>query len=271
MNVLVLSGAATGIMVQAGMLHTALAKGLLGEIRAVYAVSAGSVLGCLLAFRVPIDDILAYMISRPWEKWFRFGNTELGAADHKLLRDLVRPLFLAHGIPLTLTMGQARERFSVDLHIFATEVREFESVDLSKFPDLPVLDAVCMSAAIYPLFSPVPFQDTLYIDGGYSCNFPITACLAHHAPSDVFAVNVGSEPTTRPLQAMDAVETATLIGYQIIMKLTNYKETHAAAASCKHYYCFHQSGVLSPDTWISRITSSEERERLIEHGKTLIA
>ena len=65
------------------------------------------------------------------------------------------------------------------MHFFALEINDFEIVDLSYLthPDLPLLSAIQMSAAIPMLISPVCISDKCYLDCGWICNYPLQYCI----------------------------------------------------------------------------------------------
>jgi len=270
MNHLVLSGGGPNGMIQMGVLHAAIKEGVLGEIKTLYAVSAGAFLGASLALRVPIETICEYFIERPWDKWIKFTVGSKGLVNSTLFRDAVLPLFNSCDIPPTITIGEALSTMGVELHIFVTNVATMESTDLFQFPDLQVIDAISMSCALFPLFTPLNYGGKTYMDGGYSCNFPIEACLAAHDPATIFAVNICVEQNLHPdLQEADMAKLVEHVMMHLAYRLSDYHRSHQLAQQCPAYIQVKAQTVLKASVWTDFLECKEHRRTMFEYGTTI--
>ncbi len=267
MNNLVLSGGGPNGMIQMGVLHKAIKDGTLGEVKTLYAVSAGAFIGTAVALRVPINTISDYFIERPWDKWIKFTVGNKGFVNSALFREAIMPLFNSCDIPPTITIGEALSTMGVELHIFATNVSTMQSTDLFQFPDMTVIDAISMSCALFPLFTPMNYNGKTYMDGGYSCNFPIEACLATHDPASIFAVNICPARTEDvDLQEADLGRLFEHLMMHMAYRLSDYDRSHKLAQQCPSYIQINAKSVLKASVWTDFLESKDYRRELFDHG-----
>jgi len=182
---LVFSGGGPNGIGQVAILQTMMDEGHLNmaDVKHCYCTSAGSLFATILIF-APLSEISHYLIHRPWSKWmspdFELLANGKGLCDALKFKEVLEPFFKAYDVPLDITFQQYYDRFGVDLHIFTTDVRTFESYvfERATHPDVSVTFAACISSALYPIFTPIEFQTSVYMDGGFSDNFPTQACFA---------------------------------------------------------------------------------------------
>ena len=269
MNNLVLSGGGPNGMIQLGVLHSAIKDGTLGEIKTLYAVSAGAFLGTALALHVPIDVVSDYFIERPWDKWIKFTVGSKGFVNSALFREAIMPMFNSCDISPTITIGEAAT-LGVELHIFATNVSTMQSTDLFQFPDMSVIDAISMSCALFPWFTPLNSNGKTYMDGGYSCNFPIEACLAAHAPTSIFAVNIcPARAEDVDLQEADLGRLFEHLMIHLAYRLSDYDRSHQIAQQCPSYIQIDAHSVLKASVWTDFLESKEHRREMFNQGTTI--
>jgi len=77
------------------------------------------------------------------------------------------------------------------LHVsaFCVSKSETEYFSVDTHPDMPVIDAVCMSMAVPFLFECVHFRDFIYVDGGTTERLPSTVFLNKN-PEEVLAIKM---------------------------------------------------------------------------------
>jgi len=270
MNNLVLSGGGPNGMIQLGVLHTAIKDGTLGEIKTLYAVSAGAFIGTAAALRIPIETISDYFIERPWDKWIKFTVGGKGFVNSALFRDALLPLLNSGDISPKITIGEVYNTMGVELHIFVTNVSTMESTDLFQFPELQVVDAISMSCALFPLFTPLNYNEKTYMDGGYSCNFPIEACLATHDPASIFAVNICPERAVNvDLQEADLARLFEHLMMHMAYRLSDYDRSHKLALQCPSYIQIGAQTVLKASVWTDFLESKEHRREMFTQGTTI--
>lgn len=75
-----------------------------------------------------------------------------------------------------ITLQELYDRTKKKLITVVTNVntKKTEYISIDTAPDLPVFLAVQMSMAIPLLYKPIDYNNTMYVDGGLSCNFPVS-------------------------------------------------------------------------------------------------
>jgi predicted acylesterase/phospholipase RssA len=159
----------------------------INNIKTVYGVSIGFINALCIALKYDFQDVINYQINRPWEKIFNIKPsaaiynvvTKKGIFDVELWDKCLSPLLLAKNFTPSVTLKELFENTNIELHGIATDINEFKTVDFSykTHPNLKIVDAVHMSCAVPFLFTPPFIDDTLYLDGGTTNNFPLDLCI----------------------------------------------------------------------------------------------
>ncbi len=141
------------------------------------------------------ETICNYVIDRPWQTVFRVSihaifdaYSKKGIYDSNTFQTCFAPIFQAHSIPIDISLQDFYDNIApVDLHMFAFDTNAYELVDISRtsYPDIPVLQALQMTCGIPILISPVFVDTRCFIDGGLSCNCPLTWCLSQLSAVDL--------------------------------------------------------------------------------------
>lgn len=190
----------------------------LENIESIYATSAGSFIGVIIALGYDWSWIDDYLVKRPWEKVadvtpFTFVEAfhKKGIVGEKFIQDSISPLLTAKDLPADVTLAGLFNATNIDIHIYTTEMngKRLTKVDMSHIthPDLLVTRAMAMSGALPFLFTPVCFDGKCYIDGGMINNFPLEDCFRDKQcdESEVIAIkNVwrGNEQVITPESTM---------------------------------------------------------------------
>jgi predicted acylesterase/phospholipase RssA len=156
------------------------------KIETIYGTSAGALLGAILCMKFSWETINDYIIKRPWNEVFDIKAQQIFEAYHKkglldknIIEQVFKPLFNAKEIPMDITLKQFYNYSKIELHIFAFEINNFETVDISYLthPNLLLLDSVLMSSSIPVLMVPTIIANKCYIDGGLCANYPLSYCI----------------------------------------------------------------------------------------------
>jgi predicted acylesterase/phospholipase RssA len=157
------------------------------KIKTVYGVSIGFINALCIALKYDFTDIINYQINRPWEKIFDMKPstaiynvfTKKGIYDVELWEKCLSPLLLAKNFTIDVTLQELFDSTNIELHGITTDINEFKTVDFSykSHPNLKIIDAVHMSCALPLLFKPAIGDNTLYLDGGTTNNFPLDLCI----------------------------------------------------------------------------------------------
>lgn len=156
------------------------------EIKSIYGTSAGAIVGAILCLGFDWETIRDYIIKRPWQDVFPVkvqnifdAYTKKGVFDIKTFEKCFRPLLDAKDINMDVNLEDFYKLSNIELHLFAFEINEYKIHDVSYLthPKLSLLSAIQMSCALPLLVTPVCIEDKCYIDGGFSCNYPLNYCI----------------------------------------------------------------------------------------------
>lgn len=172
----VLSGGASLVAVQVGMLHALYERGVRPDF--IVGTSAGAINGAFIASRPPKVET-ARELAAIWRKTRRGQVFPLrplrgligfvGSSDHLVPGSRLRRLVETH-------VGQARlEELPIPLHVVAVDVLTGEELLLSAGL---AADAVMASAAVPGVLPPVRWGNRLLIDGAVANNTPISHAVA---------------------------------------------------------------------------------------------
>jgi NTE family protein len=256
---LVMSSAGPYGLVQIGMLSEILKEH--HKLQSIWGSSAGAILAVLIGLSIPMEDIEDYMIHRPLHKWFVMDisnfMTQKGLVSSDRFIDLLRPFFEAHDVPLTITMQEYYERTNIELHLFATQVTDFVSVDIhhSSFPTMPVLTAVSMSACMPVIFTPVEYEGHLYIDGGTLRHCPV--CTKDNTVIISINTNHGTVD----------VSTAFAYIHHLLLQSLHILSNNVGPMVASRVYTYDVPTTSYTTLW-NRVLSEETfRKELIQNGK----
>jgi predicted acylesterase/phospholipase RssA len=156
------------------------------EIKSIYGTSAGAIVGAILCLGFDWETLRDYIIKRPWQDVFPVkvqnifdAYTKKGVFDIKTFEKCFRPLLDAKDINMDVNLEDFYKLSNIELHLFAFEINEYKIHDVSYLthPKLSLLSAIQMSCALPLLVTPVCIEDKCYIDGGFSCNYPLNYCI----------------------------------------------------------------------------------------------
>ncbi len=160
---LALSGGAIRGLAHLGVVEVLLAAGI--EFSAVCGTSAGSIVGALVAARVPVGRLRELGESVTWgqlTRWMLPGHMGLLSLE-----------------PLeALLEEEIRAKTFADLSIpFACAVFDVEQEELLILKEGPLARAVRASCAVPGIFTPVEWNGRLLVDGGVVNNLPVRPLL----------------------------------------------------------------------------------------------
>ena len=244
------------------------------NIKSIYGTSIGAIFGTIISLKYDWQITHNYIINRPWNKVFNFDMYSIinsfqkrGIFDITVIRDIFKPLFGGLDISMNVTMSELYAINQIDLHLFITDLNNFESIDISQLthPDWLVVDAVYASAALPILFSPLLKDSKYYIDGGILCNYPINNCinlggsydstLGLHRASSAALTNLTDESTI--------FDYLFLIIYKILHKFL--PASILPSSPHKHDISIESNNVSLYDIYLCT-NSIEERIRLLNVG-----
>jgi predicted acylesterase/phospholipase RssA len=158
----------------------------MNNIESIYGTSAGAIVGILICLKFDWETINDYIIKRPWHDVFPIkvqnifdAYTKKGVYDIKTIEKCFKPLLDAKDIPMDINLEDFYKLTNVELHMFSFEINEYKVQDISYLthPKLSLMTAIQMTSALPVLITPVCIDDKCYIDGGMSCNYPLSYCI----------------------------------------------------------------------------------------------
>lgn len=192
---IVIAGGGISGMIAYGALREShsLGKWNINNIESIYGTSAGAIVAAIISMKYEWKIIDDYIIKRPWQNVYKFDMFSImnsfqnrGILNLKSIEEMFSPLFRGLDISLNISMLDFYEITKIELHLFATEINQFELVDFSykTHPNWRVVDAIYCSTSLPILFSPTITEDKCYIDGGFLLNYPMRICMENVSNQD---------------------------------------------------------------------------------------
>lgn len=192
-----------------GMIFVGIIKKLLDEkyinldkIETIYGASVGSLLGLILCLKIDYDDIIKYLIERPWHKAFKKIDfnaetffdifSKKGVLDDKLMKIMMSNLFNAVDIDENITFIDLYNYSNINLIISSVcmNTLELEEFSHEKTPLMKVIDAVYCSSSIPFIFKPKYINNSFYMDSGLIKNYPDDRILNYCKNEEIFGLSI---------------------------------------------------------------------------------
>lgn len=243
------------------------------NIETIYGTSIGALIGAILCLKhewITLDD---YIIKRPWEKVIveSLEMLELfsskGMAKLKLLDDIMQPLLESKDLSLSTTLAEFYTYSRISLNIFTVELNTFQKIQLSHIthPNLPLMEAIKMSACMPMMFQPIIRDKCCYIDGGIICNYPLNECIQDTKCDDCEVLGLRNQPNTIHEYIG---EQSSLIDYLriITVRLVDQVNYNTGKHFIPNEVVCHVKPGITPAEWFSIMSDSGQRLAWIEDG-----
>lgn len=273
---IVLSGGGTIGFNEYGILRASHDAGFwnIENIVSIYGTSVGAIVGTMISLKLEWDLLDKFLIHRPWQKVFNIdittlvnSFTNLGILNIHSIEDFFLPLFKAKEIPIHATMKEFYEITKIDLHIFTTELDNYEIVEISHttHPEWKIMDAVYSSCSLPFLFSPHIKENHAYMDGGVKCNYPLSYCCNCYGKEcfhEIFGIK-----TIAPDVSYNITSNSSLFDYVLKMIVTLIrKNSHEKNVDIPNEIVLNIPFVSIYDIYLTS-KDIEKRKQLIEDGK----
>jgi predicted acylesterase/phospholipase RssA len=190
------------------------------NIKEVYGVSAGAMIGLVIAANSNWDEWKAYTLIKPWDKYWEEQTTKgllniynnKGLLDYEVMVDALLPVLKSVGLKRDITFKELYEHSGKKFNVYAFNINKWtsECFNHEETPDLEVLKGVYMSASFPFLFSPMYYNNSYYIDGGLHIDCPIDQCLKKCKSSETICIRKLSP--VRPLN-IEMKEGSSIMAY----------------------------------------------------------
>lgn len=186
MEYLILGPASMGIFSMLGSLIQH--EDELKNIKEISGASAGAIIGAFIAIGVPFNDIFQRCLDADLEKFTKYRIHTLfrhyGLIDMDIVKGALIDLFQCNP-----TFRELEKKLYVSSYCLNRGRTEYFSVDTH--PDMPVVDAVCMSISIPFLSSASEYNGMFYVDGGMQERIPVTP-FAYTNQEKIFCIKLKS-------------------------------------------------------------------------------
>jgi len=248
------------------------------NIESIHGTSVGAIIAVFIILNYEWDILDEYIIKRPWHHLYKFNMYSLldsintrGIFDAKIIEDTLKPLLLGKDMSINITMEELYQRTQIDLHVYVTEINNFEYIDVSykTHPNWRLVDAVYASSCLPLLFSPLIVDGNCYCDGGLIRNYPLSHCIKNGANPDEILGLFRTQDKNRDSSINDE---STLIDYGVMLitrimgKILNPSEKIDIAVEYNIV-----SSAISLYSIIKIAASEEDRLKLIEEGAERVA
>ena len=244
------------------------------DLKELYTVSAGSWIGLLLALKIKFEEVIDYFLDRPWNKLVNIDSnsilnlySELGLLDVDLMYEIFKPFLKSCNLSEECTFKQLYDYSDIKLNIYATNANtlNLDCFNHINTPDVKVIDAIYMSSSIPILFKPMKFKEDHYIDGCYSCNYPINLCLKEH--ENVKEI-LGIEATNfnDPSTISENENILSFYGKIFYKLVLNKRKEFVKQEICEHNKIIIVSNYFSFDSFLKILSDKDTRLEWINLG-----
>ena len=273
-HIVISGGGPTGLMSYGAAKHLA-QQGVWAyeNIETIYGTSVGALIGAMLCLKHDWTTLDDYIIKRPWEKVLvqSLEMFELfackGMAKLGLLDDIMQPLLESKDLTLATTLSELHARSGIALNVFTMELNTFKKTQLSHVthPDLPLMDAIKMSACMPVLFQPIIRDGCCYIDGGIVANYPLHECMQDTQCKDDEVLGLRNE-WNRENEGIG--EQSSLMDYMRFINLQLVRMVNSASPSYSivHEVVCHVKPGVTPAEWFSIMSDAGQRLAWIDAG-----
>jgi predicted acylesterase/phospholipase RssA len=194
-----------------------------------------------------------------------------GVLDVEFIKEMITPLLTAKGLANDITLAGLYAFNQIELHFYTTDVNaeQLVKVDLSHttHPDLTIVQALHMSMAFPLAFTPVPYRESLYIDGGLLNNFPLNDCLSTVPTENVLAFkNVWSKTALGNINVSKDSSLAEFL-MTVVKKMAFQLDTTAQQKVVPYTVECHLDSLDGFEDWVNTMSSPLSREVLVKKGE----
>ena len=251
----------------------------INNIKSIYAVSGGSIIGAALCLKSNMEDIMVYSIDKTWEKEKCFNlnmNNFLDFVDEKgivgieVMYSFLEPFFKLNDLDLSkITLLEFYNYTKIEFNIYATNSNTLKSERFSykTFPDLELVKAIYMSSSIPCIFKPLYVNNNYYIDGGFHIYYPINECILEDKCKDESVLSMKIE-NNKGFEMFNIVkeDNAFKFLYKIFLKLHTERINIDYIKNKYHLVILHNWTASSEEVG-NIIKDSEMRKSYVEIGR----
>jgi predicted acylesterase/phospholipase RssA len=251
------------------------------NIKTIYATSIGSIIAVYLCLKYDYEYIQEYFVKRPWEKLFQDIGIQhiLDLYKSKGLIDLYpiyikkfNILFDAKGLSTNITMKEFYEYSGIELNFITCDANEFSRIIISHktYPNIELLQALCMTSAFPIIFTPIVIENKCYIDGGIFSNYAVNICLEETGCKKEEILGVKKYQSTNTNELL-ITEESNIVDFleKISLNMFNRISDELLLQNIPYQIECNMNIFTTYDAWMQVPFSSEHRDNLIKYGKKI--
>lgn len=196
---IVISGGGAMIFQMLGIMNELITnkKINIDNVTSFYGSSSGAIISLVLSLGYDINDIINYFLDRPWDKLVKtdifqlIGSfTSLGVISKDILVAALEPLLKGKDLSMDTTLKELYEFNKKDIHIFATNITDGISIDLSHetYPDWTIIEAIQSSVCIPGVIQPLIKDNKCFVDGCVVTHFPIMYAIKNFENNEILGI-----------------------------------------------------------------------------------
>lgn len=251
----------------------------MSKIESIYCTSVGSMIAVVLAMKFDFQIIDDYLIKRPWQNVWGVNMTQIfniyqtrGIYNENFICEYLSPFFKTRDFSLDITMADFFEKTAIELHIYVTEINEFECIDISykTHPEWKVVDAVYASCSLPIVFSPIINGEKCYLDGSFLMNYPLIKCIDSvgiDQKDTIMSIFLNLEINSIT-EKMKITETSNFFDYMMVL-VNRFLQSRLFLNDLTYkipYECCMSSPEFNLEYIDYFLKSSDERRTIIEEG-----
>lgn len=178
-KILVLSGGGIKGIAHLGGLYALYQHNYLQYIKTIAGTSIGALIGTLLIIDYTPQEMYEFILGLDFSKMASLNIMRLlekgGLDDGNKIIIIIKKLFKNKNISTDITLKELYNKTEKELIIVTTciNTKKIHYLSYKTTPNLSVIKALRMSISVPIYFTPVNWNDHLYIDGGCMDNYPI--------------------------------------------------------------------------------------------------
>ena len=275
------------------------------EIKSIYSTSIGCVVALIFLLKLDWNSIDDFIVKRPWSNLMNFSSVDYfnliftkGLCDENFIITCLKPLFLAADVDINITLRELYDLTNIHWHLFTSNLNKFTKVDLNYLthPDLTVIQAIHMSVSIPVIIKPPFYNNEYYLDGGIFSNNPVNDCYLYEKctadnilsfmndkicpvdSSNIYFTKIQDEILNEDISNNNLTENTNLFSFiyfiikTVFNKMMLVENKNDTVSSLSHNNSINvciNSISFDINYWSYVFSNKEERQRLIELGKTL--
>ena len=171
----------------------------LKNIKKIYATSVGGMVGALLCTKIKLNTLVKYLTNTSWHKVVKFNHEQLfalyndnGLYGEELFHAAIDKVLEAKGLSANITLKEFYDYSRIELILYTTELTDLrlDKISYVTHPDLELVKALYFTCAYPFIFKPGVYGDSVYIDGGVICNYPLEECLKNHDKDEILGIHL---------------------------------------------------------------------------------